>query len=87
MTYAVIDVGLISLLASAFTTGAHWAVSYYRGRRNSNGTRAMHDWQEAKNREVIVLQAAIQANTVAVAALNATIEHGVLPRLQNLERG
>ncbi len=81
------DAGLTALLASAFTTGAHWAVSYYRGGKNSNGTRAMADWQRVKDREIIALQLAIQANTVAVAALNSTVEHGVLPRLVNLERG
>jgi hypothetical protein len=83
---ALTDAGLVALVTSAFTTGAHWAVSYYRGSKNSNGTKAMGDWQRVKDREIIALQLAIQANTVAVAALNSTVEHGVLPRLMNLER-
>ena len=78
--------GLIALLASAFTTGAHWALSYYKGGRNSNGSKSMQDWQMTKDREIITLQTAIQANTVAVASLNGTITHGVLPRIENLER-
>jgi hypothetical protein len=46
----------------------------------------MQQWQSTKDREIITLQTAIQANTVAVASLNGTITHGVLPRIENLER-
>ncbi len=83
---ALTEAGLVALVTSAFTTGAHWAVSYYRGGSGRNGTRAMADWQRIKDREILALQTAIQANTVALAALNGTVEHGVLPRVQNLER-
>ncbi len=82
-----VGTSLIALVTAAFTTGAHWAVAYYKGSKNSNGTHAMREWQMTKDREILALQTAIQANTVAVAALNGTIEHGILPRLQNLERG
>ena len=85
MTIPLTDASLVALMTAAFTTGAHWAVSYYRGSKNSNGTKAMGDWQKIKEREVLALQTAIQANTVAVATISATLEHGILPRLQNLE--
>ena len=78
--------GIIVLVSSAFTSGAHWALSYYKGSRNSNGTRAMHNWQEQKDREILALQIAIQANAVSIAALDGVIRVGVLPRLEIMER-